>query len=76
MGVIFQEGRSKIDGLYFDLVVTDKKRLKPICVFRTDPNAHLSQEHYNEGTRNLIEVTRVARLAMLGVPIIDEYDPL
>lgn len=69
-----KEGRSKIDGIYFDLVVIDKDTFKPICVFRMDPNAHLSEENYNEGTRNLLEAARAARLAMFVVPIINEYD--
>jgi len=69
-----KEGRSQIEALYFDLVVTDRDTLKPVCVFRMDPNSHLSQEHYNEGTRNLIEATRAAKLPMFVVPIIEEYD--
>ena len=69
-----KEGRAKINGVYFDLVVIDKDTFKPICVFRMDPNAHLSEEHYNEGTRNLLEVTRAAGLTMFVVPIIHEYD--
>jgi len=69
-----KEGRAKIEALYFDLVVTDEETLKPICVFRMDPNAHLSEEHYNEGTRSLLEAAKSARLAIFVVPIIHEYD--
>ncbi|MCW8887595.1 MAG: DUF2726 domain-containing protein, partial [Gammaproteobacteria bacterium] len=69
-----KKGRAKIEGIYFDLVVIDKDTFKPICVFRMDPYAHLSEEHYNEGTRNLLEVTRSVKLPMFVVPIINEYD--
>jgi hypothetical protein len=69
-----KKGRSRIDGVYFDLVVIDKETFKPICVFRMDPNAHRAEEFYNEGTRNLRMACKTAKLPMFVVPIIKEYD--
>lgn len=71
---VIKEESANIQALYFDLVVTDDETLKPVCVFRMDPNAHLSEEHYNEGTRYLLAAAKSAGLAMFVVPIIHEYD--
>lgn len=69
-----KEGRELLSHVYFDLVVIGSETLRPICVFRMDPNAHLSEEHYNAGTQYLVGATKIAKLAMFVVPIIHEYD--